>query len=196
MRVLPPFAKRNRFPSLVLTVIHAVERGTPKGREPIDWKLLTNLSVASRQDAIEKLNWYALRWKIEVFHKILKSGCKVEESRLRTAERLANLIATCCILAWRIFWMTMIGRFHPEADLAVALTQTEMHVLDQLIKGGPDNPSPLKTLPDYITKIAKLGGYLGRANDPVPGNIVMWHGLSRLTDIVLGASLGAQIVGN
>jgi hypothetical protein len=74
-------------------VLHAQERGTPKHRDRIDWKLITDLPVQSRADAIEKLEWYAMRWKIETFHKILKSGCKVEESRLRTAERLVNLVA-------------------------------------------------------------------------------------------------------
>jgi Transposase DNA-binding len=78
-----------------------------QGREKIDWKLLTDLPVRSCLQAIEKLQWYAQRWKIETFHKILKSGCKAEEYRLRTAERLVNLVAILCILSWRIFWMTM-----------------------------------------------------------------------------------------
>ena len=77
------------------------------------------------QDAIEKLEWYAMRWKIEMFHKILKSGCKAEESRLRTAERLANLISLFCILSWRIFWMTMLNRSTPTALPSAALTETE-----------------------------------------------------------------------
>ena len=196
MRILPSIAKSGKYPALVVTVIHAQERTTPKDRDKIDWKLITNLSVTSRQDVIEKLNWYAMRWKIEVFHKILKSGCRVEESGLRTAERLVNLIATCCILAWRIFWMTMVSRSHPEAEPQIALTQMEMAVLDQL-SGNAVSPSfPKTNLSHYIIRIAKLGGYLGRANDPVPGNIVMWRGLARLTDIVLGASIGSQIVGN
>ena len=72
----------------------------------IDWKLLTDLPVRSRQEATEKLDWYAQRWKIETFHKILKSGCRAEEAKLRTAERLANLIAILCILSRRIFWIT------------------------------------------------------------------------------------------
>jgi hypothetical protein len=83
IRVLPPIGKQNRYPALTLMVIHAKERGTPKNRKRIDWKLITDLPVGSRTDAIEKLEWYALRWKIEVFHKILKSGCKAEESKLR-----------------------------------------------------------------------------------------------------------------
>jgi hypothetical protein len=102
VRVLPPIGKQNRYPALTLTVIHAQEPGTPKNRKKIDWKLLTDLPVQSCKDAIEKLEWYALRWKIEVFHKILKSGCKAEESRLRTAGRLANLISVFCILSWRV----------------------------------------------------------------------------------------------
>ena len=73
--VLPPIGKQQRYPALTLTVIHAEERGTPKNRKKIEWKLITDLPVQSRQDAIERLEWYALRWKIEVFHKILKSGC-------------------------------------------------------------------------------------------------------------------------
>jgi hypothetical protein len=74
--------------AMTLTVIHAKERGKPKGRDPIDWKLITNLPVSCKADAIEKLDWYAMRWKIETFHKILKSGCRAEDSKLRSAERL------------------------------------------------------------------------------------------------------------
>ena len=108
--VLPPIGKQKNYPKLILTVDPRQERGTPHGRDRIDWKLLTDLPVRSRQEAIEKLDWYAMRWKIETFHKILKSGCKAEESKLRTAERLVNLLAVLCILSWRIFWMTMINR--------------------------------------------------------------------------------------
>src|SRR5271167_1793717 len=109
--VLPPIGKQKNYPKLILTAIHAQERGRPHGRDRIDCKLLTDLPVCSRQEAVEKLVWYSMRWKIETFHKILKSGCKAEESKLRTAERLVNLLAVFCILSWRIFWMTMLNRF-------------------------------------------------------------------------------------
>jgi hypothetical protein len=108
IQVLPPIGKNKQYPELTLTVIYAQERTDPKGRERIDWKLITNMPVTSRKDALRMLNWYALRWKIETFHKILKSGCRAEDSKLRTAERLVNLISSFCILAWRIFWMTMM----------------------------------------------------------------------------------------
>src|SRR5437588_840904 len=194
LRVLPPIGKQKRYPALTLTVIHAEERGTPKNRKKIDWKLITDLPVQSRKDAIEKLEWYALRWKIEVFHKILKSGCKAEESKLRTAQRLANLISVFCIVSWWVFWMTMLNRSASDALPTLALTATEIAVLDRLVSDKPQ--ARRKTLSHYLTKIARLGGYLARANDPPPGNTVMWRGLSRLTDIELGAIIGTKIVGN
>jgi hypothetical protein len=92
LSVLPPIGKQKHYPALDLTVIHANKRGAPKGRKPIEWKLITDLPVQRRSDAIEKINGYAMRWKIEVFHKILKSGCKAEEAKLRTAEP----IFWCC----------------------------------------------------------------------------------------------------
>jgi hypothetical protein len=175
-------------------VIHAEERGTPKNRKKIDWKLITDLAVHSRTDVIEKLKLYALRWKIEVFHKILKSGCKAEESKLRTAQRLTNLISLFCILSWRIFWITMLNRSAPDAPPTLALTATEIGVLDCLVNHKPK--ARQKTLSHYLIKIARLGGYLARASDPPPGNAVMWRGLSRLTDIALGAMVGGEFVGN
>jgi hypothetical protein len=194
IRVLPPIGKQKRYPALTLTVIHAEERGAPKNRKKIEWKLITDLPLNSRKEAIEKLEWYALRWKIEVFHKILKSGCKAEESKLRTAQRLTNLVSVFCILSWRVFWMTMLNRSAPDALPTLALTATEIAILDLLM--NDKSQAPQKTLSHYLTKIAKLGGYLARANDPSPGNTVMWRGLSRLTDIELGATIGARIVGN
>lgn len=130
-----------------------------------------------------------MRWKIEVFHKILKSGCKVEESQLRTAERLVNLIATLCILSWRIYWMTMTNRLAPDAPPETALTPEEIALLDRLVPERSAEQARPHKLGHYLTKIAKLGGYLGRKNDQPPGNIVMWRGLSRLADILYGASI-------
>lgn len=192
IKVLPPVGKRKKYPELMLTVIYATERGTPKDRDRINWKLITDLEITSTKDAVEKLKWYALRWKIEVFHKILKSGCKAESSKLRAAERLTKLIAIYCILSWRIFWMTMLNRVCQDAPPKLALTEMEIGILDRLVK---DSRGPEKNLSHYIIKIARLGGYLARASDPPPGNLVMWRGLNRLVDIAFGFHL-AEIVGN
>ena len=195
--VHPPIGKQKRYRALDLTVIHATERNAPKGRKPIEWKLITDLPVRGRAEAIEKINWYAMRWKIEVFHKILKSGCKAEDSKLRTAERLANLMAVFCILSWRVLWLTMLNRIAPDAAPTMALTNAEIELLDQLVRDGGNRRCVPGTLSFYLTKLARLGGYLARTRDPPPGNIVIWRGLSRLTDIEIGAELGARrSVGN
>jgi hypothetical protein len=196
IQVLPPIGKSKQYPELTLTVIYAQERTSPAGRERIDWKLITDLPVRSRKDALRMLNWYALRWKIETFHKILKSGCKAEESKLRTAERLVNLISSFCILAWRIFWMTMINRSSPEAPPTTALTDIEIQLLDRLIQNKSTPPKSNRSLSTYIVKLARLGGYLARSGDPPPGSTVIWRGLSRLVDIEFGFSLATQLVGN
>lgn len=136
-----------------------------------------------------------MRWKIETFHKILKSGCKAEESKLRTAERLVNLISVFCILSWRVFWITMINRTAPNASAEVALTKAEIDLLDHAVEDRDKKSSRTKTLSHYLTKIARLGGYLARANDPPPGNMVIWRGLSRLTDMTFGVTVAAKKCG-
>lgn len=190
--VNPPIGKHKRYPTLSLTVIYAQERGKAKDRDPINWKLVTDLPVTNRYEAIEKLDWYSMRWKIETFHKVMKSGCKAEESKLRTAERLTNLMAIFCIIAWRVFWLCMINRISPDSTAKTVFTETEMRLLDHLI--SVKNKSQKKTIKKYLTLLAKLGGYLDRSHDPPPGNMVVWRGFRRLTDIHLGFSL-ANICG-
>lgn len=194
LTVQPPIGKHRRYPALSLTVIHADEQGAPVGREPIRWKLLTNLPVEDVNSAIEKLNWYAERWKLETYHKILKSGCHAEQAKLRTADRLTNLLAVLCVVGWRVFWLTMTNRSVPDAPAEVALTEAEVEVLDRL-DGNTSQPTR-PAVSHYLVAIAKLGGYLARAKDPPPGNMVMWRGLTRLMDIQLGFELSVRVMGN
>jgi Transposase DNA-binding len=193
VHVLPPIGKQKRYPALTLTVIHAKERTAPADRPAIDWKLITDLPVGSCEAAVEKLHWYALRWKIEAFHKILKSGCRAEAARLRTAERLVKLIAVFCILSWRVFWITMIHRSAPHAVPGLALTTPEIALLDRLVPDKAQARTGAPTLSSYLIKVARLGGYLARARDPPPGNMVIWRGLSRLTDIASGLELAPSM---
>ena len=96
----PPAGGQKRYDPIELTVIHPKEESRKSGGEGIDWKLATDLPVAHLEEDVEKLGWYAMRWKIETFHKILKSGCRAEDSKLRTASRLTNLPAIFCIPGW------------------------------------------------------------------------------------------------
>jgi hypothetical protein len=153
---------------------------------------MTNLPVYTLEDGLEKIRWYALRWKIEMFHKILKTSCRAEQAELRTAERLSRLIAVFCILSWRVFWMTMVQRTDPEISAGAVITAQEQTVLDTLF-GSPEKTDDLST---YLIRIARPGGYLARASDPPPGNTVRWRGVSRLTDIHLGFLLAKGDLGN
>jgi hypothetical protein len=193
--VQPPLGKRADYPELALTVIHAEEQARPRRRQRIAWKLITNLPVESLEDALEKLRWYALRWKIETFHKILKSGCRAERSKLQTTERLSKLIAVFCILSWRVFWLTMVGRMNPQVTTEAVLTKTELAILDKLMD-APQRGNARSNAGSYLVRIARLGGYLARASDPPPGNMVMWRGVSRLADIHLGFLIAKGDVGN
>jgi hypothetical protein len=196
LRLQTPKGKKKRYPDQMVTVVEARERQTPADRDPIDWKLLTDLEVGSLDEAVEKVQWYALRWKIEVFHKILKSGCKAEQSRLRTSERLTNLLAVFCILSWRVFWLTMTNRTAPEASPELVFTDMELRILDRFVKDKPGVDRGKRTLAHYLIKLARLGGYLARNSDPPPGNETIWRGLTRLVDIQLGVFIGAKLVGN
>ena len=128
--------------------------------------MLTNLPVDDFSAAIQKLDWYAQRWKIETFHKVLKSSCKAEESKLRTAARLTNLLAVFCIIGWRVFSLTMTNRTTPNAPAEVAFTKTGIRLLDRITG---DAGKKRKTVAHYLTAVAKLGGYLARGADPPPG---------------------------
>jgi hypothetical protein len=190
LQVCPPIGKEQRYSPQTLTVIHATERGQPKDRAPLDWKLVTNLPITSKAEAVEKLDWYALRWKIETFHKILKSGCRAQDSKLRSAPRLANLIALMCILAWRVQWLCMVNRVSPGLPARVVFTETEITLLEHLVP-LPDR-TRRKTVGRFLTRLARLGGYLNRRTDPPPGNMVLWRGMARLADIHLGFSLAKE----
>ena len=100
-------------------------------------------------------------------------------------------MAVLCVVGWRVFWLTMVNRATPGAPPEAVLTRPEIEVLDRMAEGTTTAaPAPARrTVGHYVVQIAKLGGYLARAKDPPPGNLVLWRGLNRLTDILLGFEL-------
>ena len=187
MTVRPPIGKQKQYRHQELQIIYAEEINPPQGRAPVFWKLITNLPVETHADAVHKLDWYALRWNIETFFKTLKSGCRIEELRLTTADRLANCIALCCVVAWRVSWLTILRRRSPAASPAAVFTDIECSLLERSMpERKRNNP---RNLDFYITAVARLGGYLDRTSDAPPGTTVVWRGFSRLADLVQGARI-------
>jgi hypothetical protein len=156
---------------------------TPEGVEPLEWMLLTNVPVDSFADAHERVNWYKLRWHIENFHKVLKSGCNIELCRLESADRLERYITLFSIIAWRLYWMTHISRVSPDETCTRVLADHEWKALYCKIKRTKSPPENPPTVREAIRWIASLGGFLGRKGDGEPGIITTWRGWQRLIDI-------------
>lgn len=115
--------KTKKLPNLKLTAVYVLEKSPPVGEEAMSWMLLTNLNIDNFEEALEKVQWYCLRWRIEVFHKILKSGLKVEECRLGTADRLIRYLTVMSVIAWRLFFITLITRMEPNLPCTSLLTE-------------------------------------------------------------------------
>ena len=185
--------KTERLPSLQMYAIQIIEKKEPLGTKPLEWMLLTNIAVNNFEEAVEKVKWYCLRWKIEVFHKILKSGLKVEECRLGAGERLIKYLTVMSIIAWRIFFITLIARSSPNIPCTILLAEEEWRVLYvKIYRKAPPNDT-IPTIKDAIIWVARLGGYLARKNDPEPGPIVIWKGWQRLFDLTQGWQLANSI---
>lgn len=183
-----PEPKRAR-PALRLCAIEARELHPPRGVSPIHWRLLTTLVVRTLAEAEEKLRWYCGRWGIEVFHKVLKSRCAVEELQLQTAERLRRCLALKLVVAWSVLAVTELGREQPTTPLSEILEETQWRVLQafgQQRDRPAASPAAAPRLSDGVRWLGRLGGHLGRRGDGPPGPLCLARGLERLHDLVLG----------
>jgi len=183
--VQPPSNRRGRseLPEVAINLVLAQEEAAPTGVKPVQWLLLTTLPVITFSDALRCIRWYSYRWLIERYHFVLKSGCAVEELQLETAERLESALATYCIVAWRLLWLTYEARRSPEASCASVLKAHEWQALYCTIHQTPVPPAEPPTLQQAVRWIAQLGGFLGRKSDGQPGVKTIWRGLRRLHDI-------------
>lgn len=165
------------LPKLDLYLVLAEESNPPEGVEPIQWLLLTTMPVENLDQAVEKIKWYKQRWKIERYHLVLKSGCKVEELQLESMESLQNALALYSVIAWKLLWLKCESEQNPETSCEIVLQKHEWQALYCISHQTPTPPSNPPTMEEAILMIAKLGGFLGRKNDGKPGVKVIWRGL-------------------
>lgn len=184
VKLRPPYRPDKKLPVLEVTAILAREEEPPAGVEPVEWLLLTNLPVQSAQEAQEKVQWYLCRWQIEIYFRILKSGCKVEDLQLQERDRLEVALALYMIVAWRVLFLLMLGRTTPEISCEVALAPEEWKAV-YLVTQKKKPPHQPPWLQEMLVMIAQLGGFLARKGDGLPGPKALWIGLQRTRDFVL-----------
>jgi len=180
---LTPPSRKLEFKELDITAILAQEIDCPEGIEPLEWMLLTTMLVENFDQAVEKLGWYAKRWGIEVYHRTLKSGCKIEERQLGSADRLEACLAIDMVVAWRIFHLTKLGRETPDVPCSVFFEEAQWKALYCFVRQDPKPPDQPPTLREAVRMVASLGGFLGRRSDAEPGTKSLWLGIQRLDDI-------------
>ena len=181
MTFKPPAAKKHLSPIRMWTV-WTKEIDAPADVEPLEWMLMTTVAVTDLEAALERVQWYARSWGIEVFHRILKSGCRIEDRQLGTADRLQACLAIDMVVAWRIHHLTCLGRTTPDVPCTVVFDQDQWKalVVFKTRKPPPDKPP---TLAEMNRIVAQLGGFLGRKADGKPGTETLWRGLQRMDDI-------------
>ena len=168
VKLCAPFIKGKSLDNIQLTAILAREIAPSQGVNPIEWLLLTTLDVETTEEAFEKVRWYSYRWRIERFHYILKSGCKIEELQLETGDRLKDAIALYSFLAWRLAWITYQARETPNLPCTLILRDHEWKALYCQVYGTNRLPEKPPSLKKAVLLIALLGGFLNRKSDALP----------------------------
>lgn len=174
--VLPPQNSRGLHP-VVIHVLWVHEPHSPKGVEPLDWLLFTTLPITTAADRAEVVRLYKLRWRIEEFHLALKSGCHIEKTQLKTAERIQLLLPFFCATAARLVQLTYWARTEPNAPCTVVLSELEWTVAWRFthrasVPAGLATP----TIAEAVRMIGRMGGHLGRKGDGMPGVRTLWKG--------------------
>jgi hypothetical protein len=191
VRLRGPDRPGGKLPNIEVNCVLVTEPNPPEGAEPIEWLLLTSLPIDALEEVLAIIEFYCCRWQIEIYFRILKSGCKVEESQLETAAGFLPYLALCMIVAWRVQYVTMLGRECPDLPCDAVFDEDEWKTVYTVVKNQPPpkKPPSLKTM---VGLVASLGGYLGRKGDGEPGPKALWVGLQRMTDLVRGWRAFAQ----
>lgn len=184
----PRTCKKKSWPSVAMNAVLVSEVDPPKGGEPLEWLLLTTLPIDTPEEIQRIVTLYGQRWQIEVFFKVLKSGCGIDSPHLQTKERIENFIAMSLIVAWRVMLTTYLPRRFPNELCTLLFTEQEWKLA---YLGAYSKPRPLPettpTLKEMTSLVAMLGGYQKRKAPP--GIQTVWRGIIRLMDMVRGYEL-------
>lgn len=182
-----PYRIHEKLSPVEMSVILAEEETPSKEEKPIQWLLLTDLEVNTLEEATEKLNWYVTRWTIEVYFRILKTGCRIEELQLEDFKRLQVCLSLYMIVAWRIQMLIKLGKEFPDLPCNILFDECEWKSA-YIVHFKKKPPKKVPSLEEMCRIVAMFGGFIGRKSDGFPGAQTLWIGLQRVKDF--GIALG------
>lgn len=180
-----PARPGGKLPPVTVNVVQVREINPPPGEVPVEWMLLTTLPIDSVDQVREVIQYYVVRFLIEVLFRVLKSGCRVQERRFQHIDRMLPCVAVYLIIAWRVLLICRLGRSHPDLDCEALFDPAEWKSVWMAVRGTPP-PRRVPKLVEILPLIAQLGGYVNYPNrkDP-PGPQTIWLGMQRMYDLAL-----------
>jgi len=186
VRLRAPWRPEGATRPRTVNVVEAKEANSAPGDDPIHWVLLTSWACGTEQEAMRVVKSYTRRWLIEEYHKALKTGARIEETQLRTAQRIQALLGVLAVVAVRLLNRKLLATTHPNE--AVDVQEVGEGTL-KILEGKFGRPKDGWTNRDVLRCIARLGGFIGRKSDGEPGWITIWTGWQRLLPMVEGFNL-------
>ncbi len=177
-----PWRHDRKLRDTSVNVVLITEVDPPEGDTPVEWILLTSLPIENVEQVRTVIQYYCIRWMIEVFFRTLKSGCRVEERRLEHIDRVLPCLAVYLVVAWRTLYVCRLGREFPEISCEAVFEPAEWKSVYHVVRKTPP-PSTPPTLHEMIRMVAQLGGYVNRKRADEPGPQTVWLGLQRTHDI-------------
>ena len=180
----PPWRADRKLPEATMNVVLVREVDPPEKDQPVEWLLLTSLPIDQIEQVRTVIQYYCVRWMIEVFFRVLKSGCRVEERRFEHIDRLLSCLAVYLIVAWRTLYVCRLGRGCPGVNCETVFEPSEWKAVWKVVQ-RTDPPAAPPSLGEIVLLVAQLGGYVNRKRKDPPGPQTVWIGLQRMYDFAL-----------
>jgi hypothetical protein len=180
----PPWRADRRLPPITVNVVLVCEGNPPAGEPPVEWLLVTTLPIDTLEAVRRAVEYYCVRWNIEILFRVLKSGCRIEWRRFEYLERILPCLALYLIVAWRTLFVCRMGRSCPDADCEALFEPSEWKAVWMTVQREKP-PKRAPTLSVMVQLVASLGGYIERPESEA-GPQTLWIGMQRMYDLAWG----------
>lgn len=180
----PPWRPDGKLTPVTVNAVLVREPNPPAGDVAVEWLLLTSLPIEDEADVRRVIQMYCVRWMIEIFFRVLKSGCRVENRRFQEIDRMLTCLAVYMIVAWRTLYVCRLGRSCPDIPCDAVFEPAEWKAVWKVVRceDPPPDPPPLG---EMVRLVAQLGGYVNRKRPDPPGPQTIWLGLQRMHDFAI-----------